>query len=79
MKDNKVSTICSYIASVCFYISALIYIIVDKNASMGVIYLCLGSMWLCLASVWNNKKDDNKDTGLTENVELTDNKETTED
>lgn len=55
-KSDKISSICFAIASISFYVAAIINFI-QKDTSMGVVYLCLGSTNLCLFSVFMNKKD----------------------
>lgn len=56
---NKIITFLYYFASICFYIVSITNFI-DKDSSMGVIYLCLGSAFLCLGSVWINKDKSKK-------------------
>jgi len=57
-KENRVTAICFSVTAFIFYICAIINF-VDKESSMGVLYLCLGSTNLCLASVYLNKNKDN--------------------
>jgi len=56
---NKIVSNLNYFSAVCFYICAIINFI-NRNNSMGVVYLCLGSTFLCLGSVYLNKDKDNK-------------------
>ena len=56
---NKIVSNLNYFTSVCFYICSIINFI-NKNNSMGVVYLCLGSVFLCLGSVYLNKDGDKK-------------------
>lgn len=58
-KTNKNVSILNYFTAVCFYIVSIINFI-NKDTSMGVIYLGLGSAFLCLGSVWLNKDKDRK-------------------
>ncbi|MBQ9072185.1 MAG: hypothetical protein IJY25_03400 [Bacilli bacterium] len=59
-KTNKIVSTLNYFTAVCFYIVSIINF-VNKDNSIGVVYLCLGSTFLCLGSVYLNKdKDKNK-------------------
>lgn len=60
MKNYKLSSTLYYISSILFYISAILCF-VDKNPSMGVVWLCLGSTNLCLGSNYTNKAKENND------------------
>ncbi len=51
---NKIVSTLNYLSSVCFYIVSIINFI-DRNNSMGILYLCLGSTFMCLGTVWLNK------------------------
>lgn len=56
---NKIVSTLNYFSSVCFYIVSIINFI-DRNNSMGILYLCLGSTFMCLGTVWLNKDTNNK-------------------
>ena len=58
-KTNKRVSNLNYLGSVCFYIVAIISFI-NKNNSMGAVYLCLGSTFLCLGSSYSNKDNSKK-------------------
>ena len=56
---NKIVSTLNYFSSVWFYIVSIINFI-DRNNSMGILYLCLGSTFMCLGTVWLNKEKNNK-------------------
>ena len=60
MKEDKITFICTLVASICFYISAIIDLVNnDKNWVVG---LCLGTAFLCSSSAnWNENKSKDKD------------------
>ena len=59
-KKERLSAMCFLGAAIAFYVCAIMYFL-DKESSMGVVYLCLGSTNLCLASVHINKNKSNKE------------------
>ena len=59
-KTNKTVTTLYFIAAVCFYIVSIINFI-NKDTSMGTMFLCFGSTFLCLGSVCQNKDKDKED------------------
>ena len=58
-KTNKTISTLNYFTAVCFYIVSIINF-VNKDISIGVLYLCLGSTFLCLGSVYLNKNKEKK-------------------
>ena len=53
-KLNKIVSTLNYFSAVCFYIVSIINF-VNKDNSMGFVYLCLGSTFLCLGSIYLDK------------------------
>ena len=58
-ESNKTISILYILSAICFYIVAMINFL-NKESSMGVIYICLGSTFLCLGSTYINKDKDQK-------------------
>ena len=59
-KTNNLTSTLYYFSAMCFYVVSIIDFI-NKDNTMGAVYLCLGSAFLCLGSTNTNKdKNENK-------------------
>ena len=64
IKDKKISikaSTCHYIAAICFALAGLIFIFLEKNPTMGLLYTSLGGLSVSLGA--NAAAKDKKQEG----------------
>ena len=68
--SNKTISIIFFLLSICSYVTSGILNLVNKDNSIGYIFLCFGSAFLCFGSVWLNKSNKDDDSEHNDKTKL---------